>query len=71
MARQEGGGHRQPHVADPDDWDTENPDIEGFRARFGTEWFITVPVDGDGPEGPLGPLADLLEPKAAWTAPTG
>ena len=25
----------------PDDWDTEKPDIEGFRVRFGTEWYIS------------------------------
>jgi LmbE family N-acetylglucosaminyl deacetylase len=48
----------------PDDWDTENPDIDGFRARFGTEWFI-----GHSPTGrpDLGPLEDVLEPKINWS----
>ncbi|MGI9595492.1 MAG: PIG-L deacetylase family protein [Acidimicrobiales bacterium] len=50
----------------PDDWDAENPDVEGFRARFGTEWFIAhSPTGADD----LGPLADILTPRADWTAP--
>lgn len=48
----------------PDDWDPENPDIEGFRARFGTEWFIAHSPRG-APD--LGLLAAVLEPKARWT----
>jgi LmbE family N-acetylglucosaminyl deacetylase len=44
----------------PDDWDRENPDIEGFRNRFGTEWYIATPRDGITD---LGILQDLLEPK--------
>lgn len=47
----------------PDDWDPDNPDIEGFRARFGTEWFIARSLAGSGDLGILGPL---LEPKGAW-----
>ena len=53
----------------PDDWDTENPDIDGFRARFGTEWFIVAPA-ADTDEASLGPLTEVLEPKAAWQRPT-
>lgn len=47
----------------PDDWDEDNPDIEGFARRFGTEWFIA-----DSPTGAsdLGILADILEPKSNW-----
>jgi LmbE family N-acetylglucosaminyl deacetylase len=44
----------------PDDWDAENPDIEGFKARFGTEWFTVESVRGTSD---LGTLSDLLEPK--------
>ncbi len=47
----------------PDDWDADNPDIEGFRARFGSEWFIAHSPTGSTD---LGPLAGVLEPKAAW-----
>ena len=57
--------HHQSQV--PDDWDQDNPDREGFRARFGTEWFITEAVV-DGAE--LGLLSELLEPKSAWQSPT-
>ena len=48
----------------PDDWDSENPDLEGFRTRFGTEWFIA-----DSPTGAsdLGILEPVLEPKQAWS----
>lgn len=51
----------------PDDWDDDNPDVEGFTARFGTEWFI-----GHSPTGrtDLGILGPILEPKAAWTGGT-
>ncbi|MCP5031017.1 MAG: GlcNAc-PI de-N-acetylase [Actinomycetia bacterium] len=48
----------------PSDWDVEKPDIEGFRTRFGTEWFIATPLNGANQ---LGPLASLLQPKAEWT----
>ncbi len=52
----------------PDDWDTEKPDIDGFRTRFGTEWFIVAPTkNADATD--LGPLADLLESKASWVPP--
>jgi len=44
----------------PDDWDRDKPDIEGFRNRFGTEWYIATPRDGITD---LGILQDLLEPK--------
>lgn len=62
----------------PDDWDTERPDVEGFRRRFGTEWFIVRPAgagtaSGDGAAAPaaaeLGPLATILDPKADWVPP--
>lgn len=46
----------------PDDWDAENPDIEGFRVRFGTEWFIATP-GRDSSTIDDGPLAKLLQPK--------
>ena len=43
----------------PDDFDPDNPaDIEGFRTRFGTEWFIARPLNGVGDLGILGPLLD-------------
>lgn len=52
------------HVSQiPDDWDPDNPDIEGFTARFGTEWFIAHSPTGASD---LGPLASVLEPKADW-----
>lgn len=40
--------------------------IDGWRTRFGTEWFIARSRDG---RGDLGPLADVLEPKERWTGP--
>ena len=49
----------------PDDVDFENPPIDDFKARFGTEWFITVPVNGATD---LGVLEAVLEPKANWSA---
>jgi hypothetical protein len=30
----------------PDDLDAENPDIEGFKARFGAKWFTVESVRG-------------------------
>lgn len=46
----------------PDDWDRDNPnDIDGFRQRFGTEWFIAKPCNTVND---LGVLAALLEPKS-------
>ncbi len=52
------------HVSQiPEDWDAENPDIDGFRARFGTEWFIGCSPTG---ETDLGPLRNTLEAKASW-----
>lgn len=50
----------------PDDMDVENPDPSGFKARFGTEWFITTAYNGATE---LGQLNDLLEPKASWQPP--
>lgn len=50
----------------PDDWDSENPDIEGFRSRFGTEWFIAHSPTG---KADLGPLEAVLAPKADWVSP--
>ena len=47
----------------PDDVDVDNPDIDGFRARFGTEWFIASPVVDTAD---LGALDRLLEPKGDW-----
>jgi LmbE family N-acetylglucosaminyl deacetylase len=44
----------------PDDWDRDNPDTEGFRNRFGTEWYIATPRNGITD---LGILHQLLEPK--------
>ena len=52
----------------PDDWDEENPNIDGFRARFGTEWFI---ADSPTSAADLGVLESILEPKAAWTGQHG
>lgn len=48
----------------PDDFDAENPDIDGFRTRFGTEWFIATPVIEDGE-----PLPEIFEPKSGWPGP--
>lgn len=40
--------------------------IDGWRRRFGTEWFIArSPVGATD----LGPLAEVLEPKASWPGP--
>lgn len=50
----------------PEDWDADNPDIEGFRSRFGTEWFIASSPTGAAD---LGLLTDVLEPKEAWPGP--
>jgi LmbE family N-acetylglucosaminyl deacetylase len=50
----------------PDDVDVDNPDIDGFRVRFGTEWFIVTSRRGGAD---LGLLDRLLEPKAAWVPP--
>ncbi|MGB5760069.1 MAG: PIG-L family deacetylase [Acidimicrobiales bacterium] len=51
----------------PDDWDADNPDLEGFRARFGTEWFI---ARAPGGATDLGPLAEVLMAKHLWADPT-
>ncbi len=40
--------------------------IDGWRSRFGTEWFIARPRT---PGSDLGPLAGVLEPKSAWPGP--
>ncbi|MDH3680797.1 MAG: hypothetical protein OEV40_12695, partial [Acidimicrobiia bacterium] len=54
----------------PDDWDRENPDVDGFRRRFGTEWFIAEQVTtAPEPGAEFGLLADVLQPKAAWEPP--
>lgn len=50
----------------PDDFDADNPDFDGFRARFGTEWFIASSPTGSND---LGPLSTVLEPAAAWIRP--
>ncbi|MGH1490978.1 MAG: PIG-L deacetylase family protein [Acidimicrobiales bacterium] len=47
----------------PDDFDAENPDFDGFRARFGTEWFIASSPTGAND---LGPLSTVLAPASAW-----
>jgi len=44
----------------PDDWDRDKPDTEGFRNRFGTEWYIATPRNGITD---LGILHQVLEPK--------
>jgi LmbE family N-acetylglucosaminyl deacetylase len=46
----------------PDDWDRENPDIEGFRSRFGTEWYIAIPCDVAADFGMLHPLFEATRP---------
>ena len=50
----------------PDDVDFDDPPVESFRARFGTEWFIATSVYGSAD---LGILAELLRPKADWVSP--
>ena len=50
----------------PDDWDTEKPDTEGFRARFGTEWYIATAVSEASDFSALEPL---FAPKSRFTAP--
>ena len=50
----------------PDDVNTEDPPVERFKARFGTEWFIATAYNGATE---LGLLADLLQPKADWVSP--
>lgn len=52
----------------PSDWDRQNPDVDGFRARFGTEWFIATPPTATT-VADLGALQALLEPKAVWPGP--
>ena len=49
----------------PDDWDTEKPDTEGFRARFGTEWYIATAVTNTSDFSALEPL---FAPKSSFTA---
>jgi LmbE family N-acetylglucosaminyl deacetylase len=44
----------------PADWDRKKPDMDGFRNRFGTEWYIATPRNGITD---LGILHQLLEPK--------
>lgn len=51
----------------PDDVDFDNPPVDDFKARFGTEWFITTSYNGAIE---LGSLTELLEPKASWIAPS-
>ena len=48
----------------PDDWDPDNPDLDSFRARFGTEWFIATAPKSAGFE-----FARLFAPKADWPGP--
>ena len=48
----------------PDDWDTEKPDVDGFRLRFGTEWFIAEPTTA---EASFDVLEPLFEPKDQWS----
>jgi LmbE family N-acetylglucosaminyl deacetylase len=50
----------------PDDWDSENPDFEGFRSRFGTEWFIARAIT---PDADFSVMTELLQPKATWVSP--
>jgi LmbE family N-acetylglucosaminyl deacetylase len=50
----------------PDDVNTEDPPVERFKSRFGTEWFIATAYNGTTE---LGLLADLLQPKADWVSP--
>ena len=45
---------------------TEDPPVERFKARFGTEWFVATAYNGATE---LGLLADLLQPKADWVSP--
>lgn len=49
----------------PDDVDQDNPDVSGFRARFGTEWFIATAYG----EPDFSDLDSLFEPKANWISP--
>ena len=50
----------------PDDVNTDDPPVEQFKARFGTEWFIATACNGATD---LGVLQDLLQPKADWVSP--
>ena len=50
----------------PDDWDVENPDLDAFRVRFGTEWFVAASPAGATD---LGSLTVLFDPKADWPGP--
>lgn len=50
----------------PDDVDTDDPPVDDFKARFGTEWFIATAYNGATD---LGILSDLLQPKADWVSP--
>lgn len=53
----------------PDDVDPDDPPIERFRARFGTEWFITTPYNGATDVNDLAVLGDLLSVKRDWVWP--
>jgi len=57
--------HHQSQV--PEDWDGGEDAVEGFRARFGTEWFIATPYGHDAPD--FAALETVFEPKSRWTAP--
>ena len=54
--------HHQSQV--PDDFDVENPDLEGFAVRFGTEWYIAAETPLATPWGRLG---ELFTPQAQWS----
>lgn len=47
----------------PSDVDVDNPDIAGFKARFGTEWFIATAYE---PTASFAHFGGLFEPKSQW-----
>lgn len=48
----------------PDDFDVEDPDLEGFAVRFGTEWYIAAAI---AEEAEWGALADLFRAQVEWS----
>lgn len=57
---------RHGSQAPPKSSNRQRRGIDGWRIRFGTEWFIARSPIGATQ---LGALADVLEPKAAWPGP--
>jgi LmbE family N-acetylglucosaminyl deacetylase len=62
LAKLDAISHHQSQV--PDDFDTDEPDVAGFAAMFGTEWYISTAVNE---EADWAPLETMFVPKAQWS----